>query len=69
MGRDLENKNKWYKKTYEKFGADLEKEYSQKLKKAIKEDKNYASIADWIRVQGDKYLEKVKKARLEIDLI
>lgn len=58
MARDLENKKEWYKKKYEKFGADLDKEYSQKLKKAIKEDKNYESIAEWIRVQGDKYLEK-----------
>ncbi len=58
MGRNLENKKDWYKKRYEKFGADLEKEYSQKLKKAIAEDKNYESIADWIRQHGDKYLKE-----------
>ena len=32
------DRQKWYSEKYEKFGADLEKEYSQKLKKAIKED-------------------------------
>nr|DAM91473.1 MAG TPA: Ribbon-helix-helix protein, copG family [Caudoviricetes sp.] len=58
MGRNIENKNNWYKNKYEKFGADLDKEYCQKLKKAIKEDKNFTSIADWIRKYGDEYLKK-----------
>ena len=49
MSRDKANKNEWYKKTYEKFGADLDREYSQKLKKAIKDDNNFNSIAAWIR--------------------
>lgn len=61
MGRDLENKKEWYKKTYERFGADLDKEYSQKLKKAISKDVRYNSIADWIRAQGDKYLKDFQK--------
>lgn len=43
------------------FGADLEKEYSQNLKKAIKEDKSFGSIAEWIRFYGDKYLKEKKK--------
>lgn len=58
MSEKTFNRQKWYKKTYEKFGADLEKEYSQKLKKAIANDKDYKSIAEWIRVQGDKYLNQ-----------
>jgi len=61
MGRDLENKKEWYKKTYERFGADLDKEYSQRLKKAIEKDDKYNSIADWIRTQGDKYLKEKEK--------
>lgn len=61
MGRNKENKKEWYKQKYEKFGADLDKEYSQRLKKAIKEDERYESIAEWIREQGDIYLKKIKK--------
>lgn len=61
MGRNLENKKEWYKKQYERFGADLEKDYCQKLKKVIAEDTNYSSIADWIRQHGDKYLKKQNK--------
>ena len=61
MGRNLENKSKWYKEKYEKFGADLDKEYSQKLKKAIAEDSRYGSIAEWIRAHGDKYLKEREK--------
>lgn len=55
------DKNEWYKNKYEKFGADLDKEYSKKLKKAISEDKNFNSIADWIRFFGDKYLKNKRK--------
>ena len=55
------DRQKWYSNKYEKFGADLEKEYSQNLKKAIKEDKNFGSIADWIRFYGDKYLKEKNK--------
>ena len=61
MGRNLENRNNWYKKKYEKFGADLDKEYSQKLKKAIKEDDKYKSISAWIKERGDIYLKEIKK--------
>lgn len=60
MGRNMENNKNWRKKQYEKFGADLEKEYSQKLKKAILEDKEYSGIADWIRKKGDEYLKSKK---------
>lgn len=57
MGRNIENNRNWRKKKYEKFGADLEKEYSQKLKKAILEDTEYSGLADWIRKKGNEYLE------------
>lgn len=55
------NRSEWQKQKYEKFGADLDKEYSQKLKKAIAEDIRYDSIADWIRERGDKYLKEREK--------
>ena len=54
------NRQKWYSERYEKFGADLEKEYCQKLKETIKADKKFGSIANWIRFYGDKYLNKKK---------
>ena len=49
MGRNLENRNEWYKQKYLKFGADLDKEYCEKLKQTIKDDKDYKSIAEWIK--------------------
>ena len=55
------DRQKWYSEKYEKFGADLEKEYSQKLKRDIKEDEKFGSIADWIRFYGDKYLKEKNK--------
>lgn len=58
MARDLENKRNWYKETYSKFGADLDKEYCEILKRTIKNDPDYASIAEWIRERSDKYLKE-----------
>ncbi len=58
MGRNLENRNEWYKQKYLKFGADLDKEYCEKLKQTIKDDKDYKSIADWIKERADKYLKE-----------
>ena len=55
MGRNLENRNEWYKQKYLKFGADLDKEYCEKLKQTIKDDKDYKSISDWIKERADKY--------------
>lgn len=55
------NRQKWYSNKYEKFGADLEKEYCQRLKRIIKEDEKFGSIADWIRFYGDKYLKEKNK--------
>ena len=61
MARNLKKENNWRKGKYEKFGADLDIEFCKELKDAIKKDKAYTSIADWIRQNGEKYLKKLSK--------